>query len=324
MQKKLLNLLANGNIHSGQVLGKALGVSRAAVCKQVKKLNELGLKVVSVKGSGYQILAPIELLDSNKIIDNLDLQTRNLISEIDINWSIVSTNSHCLAYIKNNCISGYVCLAEHQINGRGRRGREWVSPLAGNLYLSLVWRFTCGAEILEGFSLAVAIVVANALREDFCLQPVQLKWPNDILINNKKIGGILIEIIGEVGGPCSVVVGVGLNVSFSDAAENKIDQPWIDLNSAAGRTVSRNMLAASILNHLMPLLQVYERDGFVLFKKDWMLYDAFLGSHVVVRYGVDEFFEGIAQGISDSGELLVDGSGYLRAFKSGEVSLRRV
>jgi BirA family biotin operon repressor/biotin-[acetyl-CoA-carboxylase] ligase len=324
MQKKLLNLLADGNVHSGQVLGGELSVSRAAVCKQIRKLNELGLKVVSVKGSGYQLLSPIELLDSNEIIDQLAPQTKNLISAIDVHWSIESTNSHCHAYIKNNFTNGYVCLAEHQMNGRGRRGRKWVSPLAGNLYLSLVWRFTCGAETLEGFSLAVAIAVANALREDFSLQGVKLKWPNDILLDNKKIGGILIEIMGEAGGPCSVVVGIGINVSVSNVVENEIDQPWIDLNSALGRAISRNQLAASILNRLVSLLQIYERDGFSKFRKEWMKYDAFVCSNVIVQNGVDDFFEGVAHGISDSGELLVDSNGYLRAFKSGEVSLRRV
>ena len=323
MQKKLLNLLADGNVHSGQVLGDVLGVSRAAVCKQIKKLNELGLKVISVKGSGYQLSAPIELLDSNKIIVNLDSQTKNLISAIDVHWSIASTNSHCLAYIKNNFTKGYICLAEHQMNGRGRRGRKWVSPLAGSLYLSLAWRFACGSEILEGFSLAVAIAVANALREDFSVQGVKLKWPNDILLDNKKIGGILIEIMGEAGGPCSVVVGIGINVSVSNVVENEINQPWIDLNSALGHAVSRNQLAASILNRLVSLLQLYERDGFSEFRKEWMKYDAFAGSNVIVQSGVDDFFEGVAKGISDSGELLVDGGGYLRAFKSGEVSLRR-
>ena len=323
MQKKLLNLLADGYVHSGQVLGDALSVSRAAVCKQIKKLNELGLKVVSVKGSGYQLVTPIELLDSNKIIDNLDLQAKNLISEIDVHWSIASTNGHCSSYIKNNSINGYVCLAEHQMNGRGRRGRKWVGSLAGSLYLSLAWRFACGAEILEGFSLAVAIAAANALREDFALHDVKLKWPNDILFDSKKIGGILIEIMGEAGGPCSVVVGIGINVSVSDVIENEIDQPWIDLNSALGRAISRNQLAAAMLNRLVPLLQFYERDGFSAFRKDWIKYDAFIGSNVVVQNGIDDFFEGIAHGISDSGELLVDGNGYLRAFKSGEVSLRR-
>jgi len=311
-------------VHSGQVLGDVLGVSRAAVCKQIKKLNELGLKVVSVKGAGYQLFGPIELLEPKKIINNLDPQIKNLISEIDVHWSIASTNSHCLAYIKNNFTNGYVCLAEHQMNGRGRRGRKWVSPLAGSLYLSLAWRFACGAEILEGFSLAVAIAVANALREDFALQNVKLKWPNDILFDNKKLGGILIEIMGEAGGPCSVVVGIGINVSVSNGAESEIDQPWIDLNSALSRAVSRNQLAASILNRLVLLLQSYERDGFSAFRKDWMQYDAFIGSHVVVQNGVNDFFEGLARGVSDSGELLVDGNGYLRVFKSGEVSLRRV
>lgn len=324
MPKNLLILLADGHIHSGQKLGDALGISRAAVCKQIKKLNGLGLDVAGTKGAGYRLPAPLELLESACIADNLNPKVRKLISEIDVYWTIASTNSHCLASVKSKPIAGYVCVAEHQIAGRGRRGRTWVSPLAGNLYLSLVWRFTGGIDALEGLSLAVAVAVANVLREEYFLEEVKIKWPNDILCGDRKIGGILIEIIGEAGGPCFVVIGIGLNVKISSIAECEIDQSWTDLSSALGKSISRNQLAASVLNNLVPLLQNYECQGFSAFREKWTKYDAYIGKRVVVHQGESEYIEGVACGISDSGELLLEDNGCRRTFKSGEVSLRHV
>lgn len=324
MPRNLLMLLGDGELHSGQKLGDALGISRAAVCKQIKKLNTLGLDVVSTKGAGYRLPAPLELLKQDSIHRSLDPQVKKRISEIDVQWSIASTNSQCLASIKKKLGSGYVCVAEHQIAGRGRRGRTWVSPLAGNLYLSLVWQFTGGAEVLEGLSLAVAIVVAMTLDEKYSLSDIKLKWPNDILYDDKKIGGILIEVVGEAGGPCFVVIGIGLNVKVSSRAEHEINQSWTDLNRILGKSVSRNQLAASILNSLVPLLQSYERDGFTASRKRWPHYDAYRGKRVVVHHGENIYIEGTACGISDSGELLLEVNGCIKAFKSGEVSLRHV
>jgi BirA family transcriptional regulator, biotin operon repressor / biotin---[acetyl-CoA-carboxylase] ligase len=317
-------LLADGNVHSGQKLGDALGVSRAAICKQIKRLNALGLDVASTKGEGYRLSAPLELLELSCISRNLDAEVKKLLPEIDICWSIASTNGRCLSAIKNKLRAGYVCLTEHQSAGRGRRGRSWVSPLAGGLYLSLVWQFTGGAEVLEGLSLAVAIAVATTLREKHFLDDVKLKWPNDILFGDKKIGGILIEVVGEAGGPCSVVVGIGLNVKASTMAECEIDQLWTDLSSASGESISRNQLAASILNSLIPLLQGYEYGGFTEYRKRWARYDAYEGKRVVIHHGRDEYIEGVVCGISESGELLLEVNGCKRTFKSGEVSLRYV
>ena len=239
-----------------------------------------------------------------------------------MHWSVDSTNSQCLAFVKDKPGMGYVCLAEHQSAGRGRRGRQWISPLAGSLYMSLTWQFVGGAEVLDGLSLAVAVTVANVLREEYCLEGVKLKWPNDIFFDNKKIGGILIEIVGGSGGPCVVVIGVGLNVMVSNVSGREINQSWIDLNSALGRTVSRNKLAASLLNRMVPLLQRYERVGFAEWHKNWDMYDTFIGKNVVLQQGLNNFVEGVACGVSDSGELLLDINGCRRKFKSGEVSLR--
>jgi BirA family transcriptional regulator, biotin operon repressor / biotin---[acetyl-CoA-carboxylase] ligase len=322
--KNLLSLLADGNTHSGRVLGERLGISRAAVCKQIKKLNDLGLEVVSAKGMGYRLCRPLEMICADAIAENLEPQVKNLISNIDVRWSVNSTNSQCLSYLKDKPGMGYICLAEHQSAGRGRRGRQWVSPLAGNLYLSIVWQFTSGAEALDGLSLAVAIVVADVLREEYLLEGVKIKWPNDIFFEGKKIGGILIEIIGEAGGPCFVVIGIGLNVTISRISGSEITQSWTDLYSATGKPVSRNQLAASVLNRLVPLLQIYECVGFAASHGSWASYDAFIGKNVVLQQGVSGFLEGIARGVSNSGELLLEINGIRRKFKSGEVSLRSV
>lgn len=324
MPKNLLTLLLDGEVHSGRALGEILGISRAAVCKQIQKLQHLGLDVVSTKGLGYQLPFPLELICPNSIVERLNFEVKNQIPRIDVHWSVDSTNSQCLAFVKDAPCMGYVCLAEHQSAGRGRRGRRWVSPLAGSLYLSLAWQFIAGAEVLDGLSLAVAIAVANVLREEYFLEAVKLKWPNDIFFENKKIGGILIEIVGEAGGPCTVVVGIGLNVMVSDVSGCEINQTWVDLNSALGKTVSRNKLAASLLNCMVPLLQSYENVGFSASYERWASYDAFIGKNVVLQHGLNNFIEGVACGVSDSGELLLEVDGCRRAFKSGEVSLRCV
>lgn len=324
MLRNLLGLLADGDIHSGRVLGERLGISRAAVCKQIKKLSDLGLDVVSVKGVGYRLACPLELMCSDAIAASLDFQVKNSISKIEVFWSVNSTNSQCLAYVKDKPGKGYACLAEHQSAGRGRRGRSWISPLAGSLYLSLIWKFASGAEALDGLSLAVAIAVADVLNEEYLLQNVKIKWPNDIFFDNKKIGGILIEIVGEAGGPCYVVIGVGLNVMVSNISGSEINQSWIDLYSALGKPVSRNRLAAAILNRMVPLLQIHERVGFSASHEGWAKYDAVMGKNVVLQQGVNDFLEGVACGVSNSGELILEVNGSRRKFKSGEVSLRRV
>lgn len=320
--KNLLSLLADGEIHSGSVLGERLGISRAAVYKQIQKLNNLGLGVVSTRGVGYQIQFPLELMCSDTIVKYLDPHVKKCISKIDVQWTVDSTNSRCLEFVKDNSRISYACLAEHQSAGRGRRGRQWISPLGGSLYLSLSWQFVGGVEILDGLSLAVAIAVANMLSEEYLLKRVKLKWPNDIFVDNKKMGGVLIEIVGEAGGPCTVVIGIGLNVFLSNASGREINQSWTDLHTVLGRNISRNKLAASLLNSLVPLLQGYEHGGFAVWHEKWARYDAFIDKKVVLQQGVSDFSEGVACGVSDSGELLLEINGCRRRFKSGEVSLR--
>ncbi len=321
MPRRLLALLADGNVHSGESLGSALGLSRAAVWKQVQRLQEMGALLRAVKGAGYQLESPLELLDEAVIRSALDETAGSLVDQLDVHWSLSSTNTVCMQGMAE-CQSGArICLAEHQSSGRGRRGRHWTSPLAGNLYLSIGWRFAGGVEALEGLSLTVGLIVAEVLTEEFAVQGIGLKWPNDILCKQRKLGGILIEMSGDASGPCDVVIGLGLNVGMGLVEGNTIDQPWTDLFKETGVALSRNKLAAGILGRLLPMLASFESVGFSHYSQRWQDLDVFAGRSVMISVGDSHVF-GKVLGVTGHGALLLDVDGVQRAFNAGEVSLR--
>ncbi|WP_299776413.1 bifunctional biotin--[acetyl-CoA-carboxylase] ligase/biotin operon repressor BirA [uncultured Pseudoteredinibacter sp.] len=311
----ILSVLADGEFHSGQELGQAMGVSRTAVWKHLRKLDDLGLELESVKGRGYRLQGGLDLLNQEAILRGLSESSAEFISRFEIFNSTESTNS----YLLEQGSHGHVCMAEQQLAGRGRRGRAWVSPFAKNVYLSVSWTFQGGAQSLEGLSLAVGVAVAEAIGS-LGVEGVQLKWPNDVLHNGRKLGGILLEMSGDVSGECKLVLGIGLNVKMPDAGSRDIDQAWVDLTQL-GMKASRNQLAAAILDRLMPMLASYDKGGFLNYKDRWQSLDAFFGKEVYVS-SAQQRTEGVANGVADSGalRLLVDGS--VQEFSGGEVSLR--
>lgn len=311
----ILSVLADGEFHSGQELGQAMGVSRTAVWKHLRKLDDLGLELESVKGRGYRLQGGLDLLNQEAILRGLSESSAEFISRFEIFNSTESTNS----YLLERGSHGHVCMAEQQLAGRGRRGRAWVSPFAKNVYLSVSWTFQGGAQSLEGLSLAVGVAVAEAIGS-LGVEGVQLKWPNDVLHNGRKLGGILLEMSGDVSGECKLVLGIGLNVKMPDAGSRDIDQAWVDLTQL-GMKASRNQLAAAILDRLMPMLASYDKGGFLNYKDRWQSLDAFFGKEVYVS-SAQQRTEGVANGVADSGalRLLVDGS--VQEFSGGEVSLR--
>lgn len=318
----LLQALADGEFHSGEELGQVMAVSRTAVWKQVKKLEELGLDVESVKGRGYRLAGGVELLDKAVIERGLLPGVKEQVSLFDVLGVVESTNKLAMEYALSKPGSGYVCTAEQQTAGRGRRGKPWHSPYAGNIYLSVVWEFASGAAALEGLSLAVGVAVVDALNA--CgVEGVQLKWPNDLLFNHRKLAGILLEMTGDAAGPCQVVVGIGLNVMMSSDSAGKIDQPWVDVDTITGGGVSRNQLMSALLNQLLPLLAHYERDGFAAYREQWQQLDAFAGQQVFVSLG-QEVVTGKAAGVDSDGALVLETASGRRLFSGGEVSLRRV
>jgi len=318
----LLALLADGEFRSGQTLAEDLGVSRTAVWKQLRKLaDEAGIDIERVRGRGYRIPGGLDLLQAERIRRGLTPPAAALLGTLEVLDSVDSTNAELLRRAGEGAASGLVCTAERQTAGRGRRGRHWVSPYAGNIYLSLLWHFDEGAAALEGLSLAVGVAVAQALA-DCGVDGVRLKWPNDVLHDGAKLGGILLEMSGDADGPCQVVVGIGLNVAMPPAAAGAIEQAWTDLTAAcAGSPPDRNALLAGLLNALLPLLAGFGSGGFAPWRERWQALDAFAQRSVVLDTGVRRL-AGIARGVDARGALCLETATGVQHMHGGEVSLR--
>ncbi|MDP5065508.1 MAG: bifunctional biotin--[acetyl-CoA-carboxylase] ligase/biotin operon repressor BirA [Haliea sp.] len=317
----LVPLLADGEFHSGQALADALGVSRTAVWKQLKRLQSLGLEVESVRGRGYRLAGGVELLAEARIIAGLEPSVRPLLQALQLLETVDSTNAEVLRQIAADRGPGFACSAELQTAGRGRRGREWVSPYARNVYLSLSWEYQGGAAALEGLSLAVGVAVVRALHR-FDVEGLALKWPNDILANGAKLGGVLLEMAGDAAGRCQVVIGVGINVAMPTAAAGAIDQAWTDLTQlCVGKPPGRNALLASLLNELLPLAASFGTTGFAPWREPWMALDAFADKPVVLHSG-EQRQAGTARGVDERGALQLETTLGVQPIYGGEISLR--
>lgn len=319
---RLLAILSNGQFHSGQELGVLLGVSRSAIWKQMKELELLGVDVYSVRGRGYRIPGGLDLLCEKEIVTACSDHVTSRLSTISVERVIDSTNMMAMREIhQQGVVSGRLYLAEYQTAGKGRRGRAWVSPFAKNLYFSLVWRFTQGAAALEGLSLVVGLALVKALK-NLGVEQVRVKWPNDLLVNSRKLAGILLEMHGDASGECQVVIGVGVNVAMPERAQEAIDQPWTDLQKLCGDSVSRNRLMSEVLNHLVPELDRFSEYGFSVFREEWEQVHAYQNETVCLLMGSKEVV-GECQGVNEQGALIVKHSGGVEHFHAGEISVRQ-
>lgn len=319
---RLLSILSNGQFHSGRELGELLGVSRSAIWKQMKELEQLGVDVYSIRGRGYRIPGGLDLLCEKQIVTGCSELASSRLTTISLERIVDSTNMMAMREVhQQNVISGRLYLAEYQTAGKGRRGRTWVSPFAKNLYFSLVWRFTQGAAALEGLSLVVGLALVKALNS-LGIAQVQVKWPNDLLVNSRKLAGILLEMHGDASGECQVVIGVGVNVAMPEQAEEAIGQPWTDLQQLSAVDISRNQLMSEVLNHLVPELDRFSEYGFAVFKDEWQQVHAFQNETVRLMLGNKEIV-GECQGVDDRGALMVRHGGRVEHFHAGEISVRR-
>lgn len=180
---QLLHLLADGEFHSGTALGRHLSMTRAAVWKQLKGVEALGVNLHRVRGRGYRISGGLDLLDVEAIQRQLPILDPSF--NVQLHMSLPSTNQTLMQHQQQRSIHGDVVLAEVQTSGRGRLGRQWQSPFGQNVALSLGWHFHGGAVALEGLSLVVGLALTHALA-DMGVKQVQLKWPNDVLVDGKK------------------------------------------------------------------------------------------------------------------------------------------
>ncbi|WP_444883676.1 bifunctional biotin--[acetyl-CoA-carboxylase] ligase/biotin operon repressor BirA [Microbulbifer sp. PSTR4-B] len=317
--RPVLELLADGETHSGEALGLALGVSRAAVWKQLQKLEQYGLALESIKGQGYRLPGGLELLSSEKIYSTLGEQAGLLLRELMLFDEVDSTNTQLLSLMEEGSGHGVALLSERQSAGRGRRGRQWVSPYGTGISLSIGWEFNGGVQCLEGLSLAVGVAIARAL-ERFSVPDVRLKWPNDVWCRGRKLSGVLLELKGDLTDRCAVVIGIGLNSGLRSEIATAIDQPWADLQQVKPG-ISRNQLVAAILTELLPLLYSYTEQGFVAYREAWMKLDQFAGQKVTLQAG-SQTWSGVAVGVSEKGALKLNMDGQVHHFHGGEISLR--
>ena len=318
---QLLRHLADGRFHSGEALAARFQVTRAAIWKQLQSLPpEFGLQVHAVRGRGYRLAQALELLDPVVLSAALQRPEADAVERLWVLPSVDSTNSFLLRKAPPSIGRGALCLAEYQNAGRGRRGRRWASGFGTNLVLSLAWSFDLPLSALSGLSLAAGVAVAEVL-DQFGLREHRLKWPNDVLVDGRKLAGILVEAQGEAQGPATAVIGIGLNMTVSTAQAAEIDQAWVDLSGAGLSGVSRNALAVSCTKSLIEACRVYAQRGLDAFLPRWRAYDGLLDREVrLVSSGKDVF--GRYLGVDGQGALLLEHAGRRRAFHGGEVSLR--
>ncbi|GAA3556437.1 biotin--[acetyl-CoA-carboxylase] ligase [Marinobacter xestospongiae] len=318
--KVLVELLSDGQVHSGESLAQRLGISRTAIWKQLRKAQEQGVEIETIRGKGYRLQSPVDLLDHDRICaglgDGLAQQLRLMVlDEVD------STNAEIMRQrrLPGQATGTLVCLADCQTAGRGRRGRAWQSPKGENLYISFGLGIRGGFSELDGLSLVFGVALAEAI-ESFGTGPVQLKWPNDVYHNGSKLGGILIELLGELEeGFIQVVIGIGVNVHMHEASD--VDQAWTSLARVAPEQEwNRNALAAELVTRVLAASEAFQTEGFGRFHERWSDRDLFRGRSLVTTQGQ---LVGTGCGIDQDGSYLVeDDAGNRSPVRAGEISLR--
>ncbi|MDQ2995371.1 MAG: biotin--[acetyl-CoA-carboxylase] ligase, partial [Pseudomonadota bacterium] len=203
---QVITLLASGESRSGQEIGTLLNITRSAVWKIMHKLAELGIPLERHQGKGYQFKQPLDMLNRERILQLLSRDTQQQLASIEVVDTVDSTNNYLLEQVKKGCSSGSLVLAEHQTAGRGRQGKRWHAPYASNIYMSLYWHFSKDPTELAGLSLALSLAIVDALTQQG-VTGLQIKWPNDIYHNDKKLAGILIDLSAESNSATNVVIG---------------------------------------------------------------------------------------------------------------------
>lgn len=315
--------LANGDFHSGEGLAHSLGVSRSAVWKAVAALRSLGATVHAVRNRGYRLAHGCQPLDAREIRARLAPEAREHVARLDATWSLDSTNTTLLARPNPRGGTAEVLLAEYQRAGRGRRGRAWLTPPGGAICLSISWTFPEVPQDLGALGLVIGVCALRALHEHGA-EAVGLKWPNDLLIGERKLGGVLIDLRAESAGPAYVVIGIGLNLALGPALLEQIAKSGTaatDLASAVQPVPARNALAAALVSACVRGLVEFEREGLKPFIEEWHAADALRGRAVNVS-AAEGVTRGIARGIDLRGALMVETPQGVQRFVSGDVTVR--
>jgi len=323
LQQRVFQRLDDRAYQSGEALAADLAVTRAAVWKAVEQLRELGVHLDAQSARGYRLASGVSSLAAERIDAALTADVRARLEALLVEWTLESTNTRLLDALPPASGAASVVLAEHQTGGRGRRGRGWIAPPGGAICFSLAWQFPEMPDDLSALSLVTGLATVDAL-DSVGVRGVRLKWPNDLVTARGKLGGILIEMRAEAGGPVHVVIGIGLNVLLDEAARAAVAASGNvadDVQANCDAVPDRNAIVAALLEQLVPALTDFPRHGFAPHLVRWSTLDALQGSEVRVENS-GEVTRGLARGIDAHGALLVETPAGVQRFISGEVSVR--
>ncbi|WMY96144.1 MAG: bifunctional biotin--[acetyl-CoA-carboxylase] ligase/biotin operon repressor BirA [Arsenophonus sp.] len=309
---QLIKILADGSIYLGDHLIQLLGLTCVDFNGHINRLRKLGVEVNIMNNNLYQIAKKIDLLDYNKIYSLVKKD------KIFVKSVLNSTNQYLLDYV-DQLKSGDACVAEYQMAGRGRYGRNWISPFGCNLYLSLYWYLKDAHTSTIGLSLVVAIVIAETLNQ-LIGSNIKVKWPNDLYLNEKKLAGILVEMRSKIGNMVDIIIGIGINISMSQIHAKKINQNWINLEKP-GTKIEKNIIAGKLIVVLRNELVIFEKYGFVHFIERWLALDNFLNKKVKLRIGNRNEI-GIVKGVNKHGAILLKQNGKIFSYFGEIISLR--
>ncbi|HKS56448.1 MAG TPA: biotin--[acetyl-CoA-carboxylase] ligase [Steroidobacteraceae bacterium] len=322
---RLLAMLATGEFYSGEKLAKRLRISRGGVWKLIRTLQAMGINIESVPRQGYRLPRAVDLLDRNAILAEMSPEMRERVTPLEVLLTVDSTNRYVSEQPANPPGTTQLCVAEVQNAGRGRRGRSWVAPFGTGVCMSMSWQFVEAPPAFSALSLAVGVAAVRAFGR-LGVEGVGLKWPNDLIWQQRKLGGILIEMRGESAGPAQVVIGLGINMRMPAPVRLMLAEQQAALIADVHeimreRTPTRNALIAMLAEEITRMLQTFGQRGFEPFADEWRRLDTLADAQVKVMSGTETAF-GRARGVEIDGTLLVDVDGVLRRFASGEVSLR--
>jgi BirA family biotin operon repressor/biotin-[acetyl-CoA-carboxylase] ligase len=326
----ILRLLADGKFHSGEAIAQHFKVSRTTIWSALQEAEALGVQIFSVRGRGYRLPEPIQLLEREAVLEAVGEQRAWF--KLEVHDHLESTNSHLMKQATQGVAHATCIAASLQTKGRGRRGRAWQAGLGASLTFSLLWRFQSGAAALSGLSLAVGVALIRTFHS-FGISQTQLKWPNDLVVRHqgqfRKLAGILIELQGDMEGPSAAVIGIGINLRLPEQVKKHIDQPAIDLAAlteqlSPEQSQNPSQLLGLLLKNLAETLSAFEQHGFTALSQEWTGYHAYQNQTVRMLLPDGRETQGVARGVADDGILLVETASGLQRFSSGEISLRGV
>jgi BirA family transcriptional regulator, biotin operon repressor / biotin---[acetyl-CoA-carboxylase] ligase len=323
LPKRVYRLLSDGRFHSGTQLAAHCRVSRNAIWKAIAALRALGVTVHAVPNRGYRLPAATGLLERERIVKLLPRAVASRLRTGRCVWRTGSTNTDLLQREAPPAGEFDFLTAEYQTAGRGRRARSWFAPPGGAICLSMSWCFASLPRDISALSLAIGVCALRGMAKTG-VTGAALKWPNDLVVGSAKLGGILIELRAEAGGPAYVVIGLGLNVALGATMLRQVAASGTqaaDLVGLGAARPDRNKLAAALIATIVTGLEEFERDGFGAFVPEWCAADSLSGKPVVISSD-NGSVTGHARGIDSGGALCLQTREGLQRFVTGEVSAR--